>query len=169
MMSCRLEEKSVPAKEGQKSETRKKLRACLQGGNTEKRYCSCGRATAPATLALYKKKPYNSSPFSCKEGSGCVCVRELLRECRRRRVATEMRRFSRGHVRARTATVVPKAARGDASINSRRHREWSKRRRASRTRATRARRVLVGWPRQVHGMDQAPHQRVGDESSVSAG
>ena len=41
-------------------------------------------------------------------------VRKLLCECWRRRVAMEVRRFSCGYLHARTATVAPEAARGDA-------------------------------------------------------
>ena len=61
---------------GTEVQNKKEATCVLQGLDTEKWYRSCGRATAPATLALYKKKPRGSSPVLCKEGSvgACACA-----------------------------------------------------------------------------------------------
>ena len=55
----------------------KKEAACvLQDWNTERRYCSCGRATTPATLnfSFLQKETPGLYPCPCKEGSAGACA-----------------------------------------------------------------------------------------------
>ena len=75
----RKEEKMCAGQRGTEVRNKKEAARVLARLGYEKRYCSCscGRATAPASLALYqKKKPCSSSQVSCKEGSvgACACA-----------------------------------------------------------------------------------------------
>ena len=104
----------------------KKEAACvLQRWDTQQRYCSCGRATTPATPALCKSLQRPQPCCAKKDAAGaCACARAQTAvlvpaaACGNGAAAMQLR----ARARARTAAVVPEAARGDASASSRRRR-----------------------------------------------